>query len=128
MSSSKSKSSRKRWNWEKQLASLEARLEMLENKDDDDMESEEEETEEDTLNSILSEVCNVIDKAQKSLHPQLEAIVKKADEVATRGVWAAYSNDYEIDFLKSFADMPGTLIKDSLKGFDKMGAQGAPSR
>ena len=100
---------------------------MLENKDDDDMESEEE-TEEETLNSILSEVCNVIDKAQKSHHPQLDAIVMKADEVATRGVWVAYSNDYEIDFLKSFADMPGTLVKDSLKGFDTMGAQGAPSR
>ena len=112
--------------WRTQLDTLASRLDTLELKDNDDLIQDEErgQSPEKNLRNTLFEICQVVHRAKAANDPELEPIMNRADDLINRGIGLAYGSTYEIDFLESFGDMPGTLVKDSLKGFDTVGSSG----
>ena len=120
------------WDWQKGFGFLNKHLDTFTKKygedsrgvEDCDSEDEDESPER-TIRQILNRACKLVEKAQATQHPDLPVIVEKANELINRAVKAAYSGTTGINYLSSFADMKGTLVRDSMHSFMGMGPRGA---
>ncbi|TFY64138.1 hypothetical protein EVJ58_g2815, partial [Rhodofomes roseus] len=113
---------RSEWDWQGRLAQLQRRFYAHKDRpkrdiDDSDYDSEEDEDEELVPWETLQRACMVANKAQVTGHPDTPTILERVQELHTKVIQVSISNRWRPTSLKSFADRPGTLVKDSMHAF-----------
>lgn len=74
---------------------------------------------------LLVKVCEAVHEAQGQNHPETPTIVEAADAIINNMVQFVRHNDVkDIEYIPSFADLPGTIVKDNHKGFCELGGNG----
>ena len=109
------------WDWQKRLDQLQKRFDAY--KTGPQRDTDEEDYDGDgnegggTPWQILQGACAVANKAQMTEHPDALQILERVQELSNTVVKVATKKQLGYAGLKSFADEPGTLVKDSMHSF-----------
>ncbi|GJE96272.1 WD40 repeat domain-containing protein [Phanerochaete sordida] len=115
------------WDWRIKLGLLQKRYGALKNKserprdlDESDYDSEDDERDDDLLWKLLRGGYTLVNKAQQADHPDAAEILERVQALNNDLVNLAVKRQLGYAGVKSFADRPGTLVKDAMHSF--MGA------
>ena len=108
------------WDWQKRLDQLQKRFDAYKTEPQRDIDEEDYGDEDEgggTPWQILQSACTVANKAQVTEHPDTPQILERVQELSNTVVKVATKKQLGYAGLKSFADGPGTLVKDSMHSF-----------